>query len=86
MRITVDTNLVVYFPVGDMALRDNRDNGDQHENDETVGNDDNVLQLCVRVHTGTSYGNRGEPSFWNSFVIVFPSNSTADFYYSVISP
>lgn len=46
-----------------MALRHHRDNGDQYEDDETLGNYDNFFQLRLRLHFGTPYGDGGESNY-----------------------
>lgn len=55
--------------VGDLALRNNRHNGDQYKNDETLGNYHYVFQLRLCLHTRIAYGYGGMLQFLNSTLI-----------------
>lgn len=48
---------------GDLALRNNRYNGDQYENDEALGDHHHVFQLRLCLHTRIAYGYRGISEF-----------------------
>lgn len=57
-----------YIPVGDLALCNNRHYGDQHENDETLGDNHHVFQLRLCLYTRITYGNGGMCEFFTLLI------------------
>lgn len=59
--------------VGDLALCNNRYNGDQYENDEALGDHNHVFQLRLCLYTRITHGYGGMLKFF-----LFPFHRIGD--------